>query len=144
MGKLNLKLEPALSSKHLDEITEMGEQRMKEARLNSLPLGYDGISLIDTLEAIDDDDKAAIEAARRESEDIAAAIKNPPQFIEEDPPPGHTMDDFISDSLPIGEFLAPPGDEESLFQEIAEECEPVAPELQAEIDRMIKELENLF
>lgn len=143
MGKLNLKLEPSLSSKHLDEITEMGEQRMEEARLNSLPLRYDGISLIDTLEAIDDDDKATIEAARRESEDIAA-IKNPPQFIEEDPPPGHTMDDFISDSLPIGEFLEPPKDEESLFQEIAEECEPVAPELQAEIDRMIKELENLF
>lgn len=144
MGKLNLKLEPALSSKHRDEITEMGEQMMEEAWINSLPLGYDGISLIDTLEAIDDDDKAAIEAARKESEDITAAIKNPSQFIEEDPPPGHTMDDFISDSLSISEFLEPPGDAESLFQEIAEECKPVAPELQTEIDRMIKELENLF
>ncbi len=37
MGKLNLKLDSALSSKHFDEITEMGEQRMEEARLNSLP-----------------------------------------------------------------------------------------------------------
>lgn len=138
------KLEPALSSKRLNEITEMGEQRMEEARLNSLPLGYDAISLIDTLEAIDDDDDAGIEAARREFEDIAAAIKNAPQFIEEDPPPGHTIDDFTSDLLPIGEFLEPLGDEESLFQEISEECESVALEQQTEIERIIKELEGLF
>lgn len=138
------KLEPALSAKRLNEITEMGEQRMEEARLNSLPLGYDAISLIDTLEAIDDDDDAGIEAARREFEDIAAAIKNAPQFIAEDPPPGHTIDDFTSGLLPIGEFLEPLGDEESLFQEILEECESVALEQQTEIERMIKELEDLF
>lgn len=139
MGKLNLKREPALSLKHLNEIAEIGKQRMEETQLNSSPVGYDGISLIDILEVIDDDDKVAIEVALRESEDIVATIKNQPQFIEEDPSPGHTMDDFISDSLPIGEILALPGDEELLFQEIVEECEPVARE-----HRMIKELENLF
>lgn len=117
---------------------------MEEVGLNSLPSGYDGISLIGILEAIDDDNKAAIEDARRESEDIVAAIENTPQFIEVAPPSGHTMDDFTSDSLSSGEFSEPPGDAGSLTQEIAEKCELVAFELQAEIERMIKELENLL
>lgn len=123
--------------KHSHEIQENGEQRLEE--FEALKKHWT------SLDVIDDDDKAAMENTQKEADAIADTIQlieSP--IIEIDPPSGHTMDDFSSGLTFDGKFLEPSLDEDSLFQEIADECEQINSELEDEFTRIAKELENIF
>ena len=104
--------------------------------------GCDGVSLIDSLEGIDDDDKDAIAAARHEAMDIAGLIRNNvPQKepIEVIDPPIEIIDPPIDNSTPDlskGNGLS--------FQDIVEESSQPDPEFQAEIDRLMAMLEDIW
>ena len=104
--------------------------------------GCDGVSLLDSIEGIDDDDRDAIEAARHEAMDIAGLIRNndpqnePFEIID---PPIEIIDPPIDDSIPDlseGNGLS--------FQDIAEESSQPDPELQAEIDSLVAMLEDIW
>lgn len=137
MGKLKLEARKQVeqAQERGREITEYAEQKLEEAWGNTLPLGYEGIHMIEDLEAIDDDDLALVEAARSEAMNIAGQIKNHvPQnepFEIIDPPAGHSITDFSEGN-------------DLLFQEIAEDCGQPDPALQAEIDRLIEMLEGIW
>ena len=135
MRKLNL--ESKKQAKREQEIIECGERMLEETKDIVLPLGYEGISVIDELEVIDDDDLALIEAARSQAEDVAGMSKHSmtsslPLEITE-PPQGFAAENISSSSL--------------VFQELDEiEDKPLQEdsELQLEFERLAKQLENYF
>lgn len=138
MGKLKLEAQRCVEQDRVkgQKIVECGEQEIEEARLNSLPLGHEGVSLIDELERIDDDDLAAIEAARSQAEDVAGMSKHfatsrfPLSILE---PP----QDFSSESLSSSDNLAFQG-----IDEIEDESLQEDSELQLEFERLAKALED--
>lgn len=146
MGKLKLEAQKEFeqAQKQGQEIVESAEQKLEEAWLSTLPLGYEGISIIDDIEAIDDDDLAAIEAAQKEANDIAANLRFEIPTHDIDPLPGHTMDEFLSDYSASDAFFELSPNEDRPFQEIVEEHEQVDPELQAKFDQIVTELEGIF
>lgn len=136
MGKL--KLEAKRQDEREREILECGERMLDEASDITLPLGYEAISIIDELEAIDDDDLALIEAARSEAEDVAGMIKHsapsrlPLEIIE--PPQDFTVENLSSSN----DFVF------QEFDEIEDEPQREDSELQLEFERLAKALEDFF
>ena len=136
MGKLNL--ESKKQDEREREILECGERLLEEGRDIKLPLGYEGISIIDELEAIDDDDLALIEAARSEAEDIAGMSKYsvpsrlPLEIIE--PPQDFTVENLSSSNNFVFQE----------FDEIEDEPQQEDSELQLEFERLAKALEDFF
>lgn len=136
MGKL--KLECKKQDECEREILECGEKLLKEGRGIKLPLRYEGISLIDELEVIDDDDLALIEAARSEAEDITGISKHsvpsrlPFEIIE--PPQDFTAENPSSSNNFVFQE----------FDEIEDEPQKEDFELQLELESLAKALEDFF
>lgn len=136
MGKL--KLEAKRQDERERKILECGERLLDEARDITLPLGYEGISIFDELEAIDDDDLALIEEARSEAEDVAGIIRHPAPLslpLEIIEPP----QDFTAENLSSSNNLV-----FQEFSEIEDEPQQEDSELQLEFERLAKALEDFF
>lgn len=139
MGKLKLEAQRCVEHNCIrgQEIVECGERLLEEARDITLPLGYEGISIIDELEVIDDDDLALIEGTRSQAEDVAGMSKHsmtpslPLEITEH--PQGFAAENISSSSM--------------VFQELDEiEDKPLQEdsELQLEFERLAKQLEDYF